>query len=65
MSSIAASLATALPKPKYTGEFEALPAHTQSKGPQLLGVATGNEKHIVLQVGSPLRIISSNLTFHA
>lgn len=65
MSSIAASLATALPKPKYTGEFEEFPAHTQSKGPRLLGVATGNEKQIVLQVGTPLRIISSNLTFHS
>ncbi|KAL8997719.1 MAG: hypothetical protein Q9169_003048 [Polycauliona sp. 2 TL-2023] len=53
MSSIATSLATALPKPKYTGEFEEFPSHTQSKGPRLLGAAHGNEKQIVLQRTGP------------
>ncbi|KAL8782897.1 MAG: hypothetical protein Q9213_005009 [Squamulea squamosa] len=53
MSSITTSLAVALPKPKYTGEYEELPAHTQSKGPRLLGAVTGNEKQIVLQRTGP------------
>ncbi|KAL8840856.1 MAG: hypothetical protein Q9205_000696 [Flavoplaca limonia] len=53
MSSIATSLATALPKPRYTGEFEELPAHTQSKGTRLLGAATENEKQILLQHNGP------------
>ncbi|KAL8849569.1 MAG: hypothetical protein Q9221_005443 [Calogaya cf. arnoldii] len=53
MSSIAASLTVALPKPKYTGEYEETPTHTQSKGPRLLGAATGNEKQIVLQRTGP------------
>ncbi|KAL8772753.1 MAG: hypothetical protein Q9209_002098 [Squamulea sp. 1 TL-2023] len=53
MSSIITSLAVALPKPKYTGEYEELPAHTQSKGPRLLGAVTGNEKQIVLQRNGP------------
>ncbi|KAL8858610.1 MAG: hypothetical protein Q9178_004904 [Gyalolechia marmorata] len=53
MSSVATSLAVALPKPKYTGQFEELPTHTQTKGPKLLGVSTGNEKQIVLQRTGP------------
>ncbi|KAL8910336.1 MAG: hypothetical protein Q9171_004380 [Xanthocarpia ochracea] len=53
MSSVATSLAVALPKPKYNGQFEELPTHTQTKGPKLLGVSTGSEKQIVLQRTGP------------
>ncbi|KAI0186910.1 hypothetical protein F4808DRAFT_101705 [Astrocystis sublimbata] len=34
---MAASLAAALPKPRYTGEDEELPAHAQQRGPRILG----------------------------
>ncbi|KAL8696769.1 MAG: hypothetical protein Q9224_002632 [Gallowayella concinna] len=53
MSSTAASLARALPHPKYTGAYEEFPRHTQSQGPRILGAATGNEKHILLQRTGP------------
>ena len=62
MSSVATSLAVALPKPKYNGQYEELPSHTQTKGPKLLGVSTGSEKQIVLQVRIPSRITLSDLT---
>lgn len=50
MSSTATSLARSLPKPKYTGEHEELPAHTQSKGPRILGAASVDDTRVVLQV---------------
>ena len=50
MTSIMGSLAKALPKPKYTGEFEELPTHTQSKGPRILGAGALDETQIVLKV---------------
>ncbi|KAI4242902.1 MAG: hypothetical protein L6R40_003775 [Gallowayella cf. fulva] len=53
MSSTAPSLAIALPRPKYTDEYEESPIHAQSKGPRILGAATGKEKHIVLQRTGP------------
>ncbi|KAL8804197.1 MAG: hypothetical protein Q9182_002739 [Xanthomendoza sp. 2 TL-2023] len=53
MSSLAASLAIALPKPQYTGQYEEVPTHTQSKGLKILGAAPGNEKQIVLQSTGP------------
>ncbi|KAL8929453.1 MAG: hypothetical protein Q9208_001122 [Pyrenodesmia sp. 3 TL-2023] len=43
MSSTATSLARSLPKPKYTGEHEELPAHTQNKGPRILGTASADD----------------------
>ena len=52
MTSIATSLAKALPKPKYTGEHEELPSHTHSKGPRILGAGALDESQIVLKVGS-------------
>ena len=51
MTSVATSLAKALPKPKYTGEHEELPSHTQSSGPRILGVGALDETQIVLKVG--------------
>ena len=50
MTSTATSLAKALPKPKYTGEYEELPAHTQSKGPRILGAGALDETQVVLRV---------------
>ena len=50
MTSIATSLAKALPKPKYTGEHEELPSHTQSKGPRILGAGALDQPPIVLRV---------------
>ena len=50
MTSVAGSLAKALPKPKYTGEYEELPAHTQLKGPRILGAGSLDETQVVLRV---------------
>jgi len=44
------SLATALPKPKYTGEDEE-PAHVQTRGPRVVGAGALDESQIVLKVG--------------
>ena len=52
MTSIETSLARALPKPKYTGEFEELPTHTQSKGPRILGAGALDDTEVILKVGS-------------
>lgn len=49
MTTLAISLSKALPKPKYTGEYEELPTHTQSKGPRILGAGTLDETQIVLK----------------
>ncbi|KAI4140605.1 MAG: hypothetical protein L6R39_005725 [Caloplaca ligustica] len=53
MSSTATSLAKSLPKPKYTGEHEVLPTHTQSKGPRILGAAAVNDTRVVIQRTGP------------
>ena len=50
MTSIATSLAKALPKPKYTGEHEELPTHAQSRGPRIVGPGALDETQIVLKV---------------
>ncbi|KAI9880944.1 MAG: mRNA splicing protein [Pleopsidium flavum] len=53
MTSIATSLSRALPKPKYTGENEELPIHTQSKGPRILGAGSLDETQIVIKRTGP------------
>ena len=50
MGSVAAGLFSALPKPKYTGEDEELPAHAQPKGPRIVGPDVLNESQVVLKV---------------
>ena len=50
MTSISASLTSALPKPKYTGEEEELPQHAQQRGPRILGAAALNDYQVVLKV---------------
>ena len=52
MSPLSNSLAKALPKPKYIGENEELPSHTQSKGPRILGAGALDETQVVLKVSS-------------
>lgn len=53
MSSIAASLAHALPKPRYTGEDEEIPAHAQQRGPRIVGPGQIDESQIVLRRSGP------------
>lgn len=54
MASIAASLAHALPKPKYTGEDEEIPAHAQQRGTRIVGPGQIDESQIVLRrIGPP------------
>ncbi|KAH6654981.1 SKIP/SNW domain-containing protein [Truncatella angustata] len=53
MASIAASLAQALPKPRYTGEDEELPAHAQQRGPRIVGPGQIDESQIVLRRSGP------------
>jgi len=54
MSSISIPLARALPPPKYTGEHEELPTHTNSKGPRILGAGALEEMQVVFkQTGPP------------
>ena len=53
MSATTTSLAKALPKPKYTGEHEELPTHTQGKGPRILGAGALDESQIVLRRTGP------------
>lgn len=52
MTSIATSLAKALPKPIYNGEHEDLPS--QSRGPRILGPGSLDESQVVLKVNSSL-----------
>jgi SNW domain-containing protein 1 len=53
MASIAASLAQALPKPRYTGEEEEIPAHAQQRGPRVVGPGEIDESQIVLRRTGP------------
>lgn len=53
MTSLAASLATALPKPKYTGEEEEIPQHAQQRGPRIVGAGQIDESQIVLRRSGP------------
>src|ERR1700750_1629467 len=50
MATLATSLSKALPKPKYTGEHEELPAHAQPKGTRIVGANSLDESQIVLKV---------------
>lgn len=53
MSTTAISLAKALPQPKYTGEHEELPTHTQIKGPRILSAGDLDETQVVLKKTGP------------
>ena len=58
------SLSKVLPKPKYTGEYEELPVHAQSKGPRILGAGSLDETQVVLKVSLNLpELADARLTF--
>ncbi|KAI1080656.1 SKIP/SNW domain-containing protein [Whalleya microplaca] len=50
---MAASLAAALPRPKYTGEDEDIPVHAQQRGPRIVGAGELDESQIVLRRTGP------------
>jgi SNW domain-containing protein 1 len=50
MTSVAAGLFKSLPKPKYTGEDEELPAHAQPRGPRIVGAGAIPENQIAVRV---------------
>ena len=50
MTSTATSLSRSLPKPKYTGEHEELPSHTNVLGPRILGAGSLDESQIAVKV---------------
>ena len=52
MTSIAAGLSRALPKPKYTGEEEEIPLHAQQRGPRILGAGALDDSQIVLKAST-------------
>ena len=53
MASIAASLQSSLPKPKYTGEDEEAPTRTQQRGPRIVGAGQLDETQVVLKRAGP------------
>ncbi|KAH8908424.1 hypothetical protein BR93DRAFT_910110 [Coniochaeta sp. PMI_546] len=53
MTSLAADLARALPKPKYTGEDEDIPSRAQTRGPRIVGPGQLDESQIVLRRTGP------------
>ncbi|KAI4130999.1 MAG: hypothetical protein LQ347_003159 [Umbilicaria vellea] len=53
MTSIAASLSRALPKPKYTAKNEEAPIHARPKGTRVLGPGLLDETQIVLKKSGP------------
>ena len=53
MASIASSLQASLPKPKYTGEDEDAPRHTQQRGPRIVGAGQLDETQVVLKRSGP------------
>lgn len=61
MTSIAAGLSTALPKPKYNSEYEEQRA--QQRGPRVVGPSQLDENQVVLKVGRSSRCSSiTNMT---
>ena len=60
MTSISASLAGALPKPKYTGEEEEIPQHAQQRGPRIIGAGALDDTQIVLKVSKIRQTLSLN-----
>jgi SNW domain-containing protein 1 len=65
MTSIAAGLSRALPKPKYTGEEEEIPLHAQQRGPRILGAGALDDSQIVLKASTILCNIQIMFTTNA
>lgn len=60
---MATGLFASLPKPKYTGEHEEVPAHAQPKGPRIVGRGVIDESQIVLKVsgqGNSVQILTDS-----
>ncbi|KAF4972073.1 hypothetical protein FSARC_1291 [Fusarium sarcochroum] len=53
MTSIAGSLQAALPKPRYTGEDEEVPARAQQRGVRIVGPGQLDETQLVLKRSGP------------
>lgn len=53
MASIAASLQSSLPKPRYTGEDEELASHAKQRGPRIVGAGQIDETQVVLKRAGP------------
>ncbi len=53
MSTLAASLSKALPKPKYSGADEELPAHTQARGPRIVNASDLDGQVTLRRKGPP------------
>ncbi|TQV98909.1 hypothetical protein V2A60_007394 [Cordyceps javanica] len=53
MASIAASLQSSLPNPKYTGEDEEVPSHARPRGPRIVGAGQIDETQVVLKRAGP------------
>lgn len=47
------NLSSALPKPKYSGEDEELPSHTQQKGPRVIGAQELDSSQLVVKRAGP------------
>ena len=47
------NLSSALPKPRYSGEEEELPAHTQQKGPRVIGAQELESSQLVVKRAGP------------
>lgn len=50
LSGTRSSLSSFLPKPRYTGEDEELPAHAQPKGPRIVGAQELESQQLVVKV---------------
>ncbi|EMC93924.1 hypothetical protein BAUCODRAFT_214423 [Baudoinia panamericana UAMH 10762] len=53
LTSARSSLASALPKPKYIGEDEELPTHTQQRGPRVVGARDLELSQLVIKRSGP------------
>ncbi|KAI9659774.1 MAG: mRNA splicing protein [Trizodia sp. TS-e1964] len=53
MASVMTSLSRALPKPKYAGEDEEIPAHALSKGPRVLGGGSVEAAQLTIKKSGP------------
>ena len=62
---MATGLFASLPEPKYTGEYEEVPIHAQSKGPRIVGRDAIDETQIVLKVTNSIpRLARAHRTDH-
>ena len=64
MATTISSFAKALPKPQYTGEEEALPLHTQTKGLKVVGAGALDDTQVALKVGNIDLASSYNMLIH-